>query len=493
MASPFLWTDTVQIALGSCLPCIVGQTKTSATTPEEDHRTVNRIPRARPDELQGLLADTDTEAETMSLHTNPGERNRKRTKKKKKSQGAAPARTITLFGYDLFGRAAPPPIQLPEDGQDAFYGPSEGSRRRRSDSAAGAIQTPSVMTVPSTSTFDSDAAPLDADTIAAFSSTGAAAALVEAAAQAEAVRLAEKEERRKKRKERKEMKRLAEAMAARGGSLNSLEDDAFEGFQGSGGEPVSGAAYPRMPNPSFYSHRHRGSESGSGFSGSTSARTSATPVMSPPPSTGVVAVALDDDDDEADLDGAMYSRKNRPRALGKSQGSDSRSRTSASVSERGPPLSRHQSEASGGFPPDPRNVMQHFQAQIQSEATRVAAQNGPLSPPTPKRTKKSKSSTSGSHTTRSHSSTGSISQPPSLPSPLSPSFPQNQFVSPTTVEQGLGFFDPEDFDRSGQVVTVRPESSGFPSVGLGGRSRAFSKARDIGAFLATRDGEHSTR
>jgi len=486
MASPFSWTDTVQIALGSCLPCLVAQTKAPSTTAEEDHPAVNRIPRARSDELQGLLADSDADAETMSLHTNPGERNRKRTKKKKKSEGGAPARTITLFGYDLFGRAAPPPIQLPEDGQDAFYGPNGGSRGQRADSAADAIQTPSVMTVPSTSTFDSDAAPLDADAIDAFSSTGAAAALVEAAAQAEAVRLAEKEERRKKRKERKEMKRLAEAMAARNGSLNSLEDDAFEGFQGSGGDPVSGAAYPRMPNPSFYSHRHRGSESGSGFSGSTSARTNATPVTSPPQTTGVVVAALDDDDEEADLDGAMYSRKNRPSALGKSQGSDSRSRTSASVSERGPPLSRHQSDTSS-FPPDPRNVIQHFQTQIQSEATRVAAQNGPLSPATPKRAKKSKSSTSGSLTTRSHSSTGSVSQTASLPSPLSPSFPQNQFVSPTTVEQGLGFFDPEDLERPTQIVTVRPEPSGFPSVGLGGRSRGFSKARDLGAFLATRD------
>ncbi|KAJ3501622.1 hypothetical protein NLJ89_g9253 [Agrocybe chaxingu] len=65
---------------------------------QQHNPAINRIPRARPDELQGLLADpdTDTEAERMSLHSNPGRsRNKKKRRTKKTSNNP---RRISLFG-----------------------------------------------------------------------------------------------------------------------------------------------------------------------------------------------------------------------------------------------------------------------------------------------------------------------------------------------------------------------------------------------------------
>ena len=82
----------------------------------------------------------------------------------------------------------------------------------------------------STSTLDSDAAPLDPDTIDALSAARAAEAAAreaEAAAAAEEERRA-KEERRRRRRERKELKRLAMARAL---DAQAGADGEFEGFQ----------------------------------------------------------------------------------------------------------------------------------------------------------------------------------------------------------------------------------------------------------------------
>ncbi|KAH6906044.1 hypothetical protein BKA70DRAFT_1402151 [Coprinopsis sp. MPI-PUGE-AT-0042] len=132
------WSTTLHTALLtscssplSCLPCL-------RTIPSDDSlhnhasvpprqgatpvggqgglyaNTINNIPRARPDELEGLLTSSfststsssfgwsdnedNNEDDRFSLHTNPGlNPHRKRSAKKKK------AGKITLFGYDLFG------------------------------------------------------------------------------------------------------------------------------------------------------------------------------------------------------------------------------------------------------------------------------------------------------------------------------------------------------------------------------------------------------
>jgi len=490
MASPFSWSDTVQIAFGSCLQCLKN-TPSPEEEPENQDPTINRIPRARPDELQGLLADpdTDVEAERLSLHSNPGRQRNRNKKKRRAKQNDGNRRGITLFGYDLFGHAAPPPIQLPDGVDDALY-PDSGASRRRG------IATPkSLTTAHSTaSTFDSDAAPLDSEAIAAMSSPSAIEAAAQAAAEAEAQRLKEKEERRKRRREKKELKRVAEALA-RQGIVGDGEGEDFEGFQGSG---PTNSGHPRIPN--MFPGPISDSGSGSAFSGSTRDDFGHFVSAPPPPPGPYVPPTQDDEDEAADLDGGTYARR-PPRAAERSGGgSDSRSRTSASMSDRA-----HQF-------PDPRNVLAHLQAR-----PHLNSPSQPQSKSEPggqkKRPKISKSASS--RTTRSHSST-TTSQSPSLASPSLPAFPAEvqEVVSPSTVEQGQGFFDLEDDHlpvqnnasvpqadvpkNNTEFPTTRIGGGGFPMTGFGGGGAR--KTRDFGAFLARRgddegvDGlQHSSR
>ncbi|KJA13596.1 hypothetical protein HYPSUDRAFT_49753 [Hypholoma sublateritium FD-334 SS-4] len=522
MATPFSWSDTMNIAFGSCLPCLKPAPAPTEDSDDIPHNpAINRIPRARADELQGLLADPDTdiEAETLSLHSNPGRgrRSKKKRRPRTKKTDENPRR-ITLFGYDLFGRPAPPPIQLPidDDQDDALY--NSGPRDRLT----------STTTSATTSTFDLDAAPLDADAIAAMSSPTVIATAAAQAADAEAQRLREKEERRQRRREKKELRRLAEALAAQ----NTVGDGegAFEGFQGSGGgiTPTavgSRSGYPRIPNAMFRGPTSdSGSASGSGISGSPGGAGGGfgpfvgAPAVSPPPDN-------DEEDAAADLDGGMYARR-APRAA-PGDGSDSRSRTSASRSDRGPQF------------PDPRAVVAHIQSQayaarvaspspLQSQLkpnlldsassiseSFVTAESNTTSAP-PAKFKKSKSSSS--RTSRSHSST-TASQSPSIPSPLSPTFvngvQDTAVVSPSTVEHGQGFFDLEpeapvkrsrkgssayaaQFSKNENLPEEMPEPTstfpvsrigggsreGFPSTGFGGAGA--SRARDFGVFLSKR-------
>lgn len=291
MTSPFSWSDTVKIAFISCLPFL----KPDSDDHEDDLRnpTINRIPRARPDELQGLLVD-DVDAETLSLHSNPG---RARNKKKRTKKH----RRITLFGYNLFGR----PIQL-SDEDNALYHRRDGS-----------LTPNTTTTTHSTSTFDSDAAPLDSDAIAALSSSTAAQASVEMEAQ----RLKEKEERWQRRREKKGLKRLAESMAVQG---IIGDGDVFEGFQGSGGLMAPPLRHSPIPNATF-----PGSDSGSG-SGSAQeeyGRFVAAPSQYVP--------QPEENNDDVDLDGGVYAHRKRT-VKGSHGGSDSRSRTSTSTADRGP-------------------------------------------------------------------------------------------------------------------------------------------------------------
>ena len=428
MTSSFSWSDTVKIAFISCLPCL--KPVSDQHSEHEDHPTRNRIPRARPDELQGLLADTDTdlEAETLSLHSNPGRE--QRNNKKKRSKRHDNPRRITLFGYNLFGR----PIQLPDE-DDALYN--------------GGLTPTTIITAHSTSTFDSDAAPLDSDAIAALSSSNIAIA-AQASAEMEAQRLKEKEERRQRRREKKELRRLAESIAAQG-SIGDGDD--FEGFQGSGGFM---AAPLRKDRPRILNAVFPGPGSGSGptsSSGSTHEEYGQFVTAPSPPQ-------LEDDNDDADLDGGVYSRKRRTGA-GSRGGSDSRSRTSASTSDKAP---RNPTN-------DPTQV------QVQPRQSR------------------------GMKFSRASATTGSstTSQSPSLPSPISPAF-SHGIVSPSTVEQGQGFFDAEDSIGPSIPDDVTKPVGGFPTPRLGGEfpTTGFrvltgvgaKRTRDLGAFLARRGDEN---
>lgn len=281
------WSDSIHAAFSSCLPCFYHAELDGldSNQPNPHDPTANRIRRARPDELEGLLGDfqdTDTEAEVLSLHSNPGDRRR--------TVGKKPRKSITFFGFNLFGRR-PPPIHLPDDNDevDELLG-----RRRRRPIAADARATHS-----STSTFDSDAAPLDSAALDRL--TPAQIESQALATAAEERRL--KGERRQRRQERKEMKRMAMALAA------GDADGEFEGFQGSG----DGGGYPHIPPQMLYGAEAE--EEGFGpFRGA--------PPPAPPP----------EDEDPADLDGSLYTRKTYSPGTSNA-GSDSRSRTTTSMSQ----------------------------------------------------------------------------------------------------------------------------------------------------------------
>ncbi|KAF4616789.1 hypothetical protein D9613_008878 [Agrocybe pediades] len=518
MASPFSWTDTLQIAFGSCLPCIkpaADSGEGSSSLQQNNDPTANRIPRARHDELQGLLLDpeTDGEAETMSLHSNPGRSRRGKNKKRKarrlNNNGSNHPRSITLFGYSLFG-APVAGVQLPDDGEDALYG---DSRPRPRHDSQNSLAPSTILTAHSSSTFDSDAAPLESAAIDALSTPAAIAAAAQQAAEAEAQRQKEKEERRQRRREKKEMKRLAEALALEGYNAGG-DDGEFEGFQGSGGGlSKSASGYPRIPK-SMRMGGTTASDSGSGSGFSGSAREGFGPFVGASTVQKMVASNLDDeDDDAADLDGGLYANKGRQEGP-TSNGSDSRSRTSASVSER----DRDRDRAAHQFP-DPRNVLarvhhSHSQSLSQSSSSRLNSppplqaqfepQPQPQADPSIAGTRprsKSKSSRSKS-ANKSHSSSAksstTASQSPSIPSPLSSNFPTTvqHIVSPSTVEQGQGFFDLEDeLPQLHQAITSVKTSNEFPSARIGGggfpvtgfgNGTSGNRTRDFGAFLASR-------
>ena len=437
MTSPFSWSDTVKIAFISCLPCLKPNPNQNGDHEDQSRNpTINRIPRARPDELQGLLADVDTDvdAETLSLHFNPGRS--KRNMKKKRTKRHDNPRRITFFGYNLFGR----PIQLPEE-DDALYYRGNGS-----------ITPNTAITAHSISTFDSDAAPLDSDTIAALSSSDIAAA-AQTSADVEAQRLKEKEERRQRRREKNRLKRLGESMAAQG---IIGDGDVFEGFQGSGGfmAPIR-KDHARIPGATF-----PGSDSGSGSIVSGSAPEYGPFVAAP----DQYLPQLENDHDDADLDGGAYARKKR---VGKgSQGSsDSRSRISTSTANREP------------HPVLPITNKNPAHSQAPSSQPQLGRKKNPRT-----------SATTG---------TSSTSQSSSLPSPKSSSF-SNGIIGPGTVEHGQGLFGAEDSVDSSIPDDVKKPVGEFPTSRLGdfpmtgfrGLTGAGAKgSRDLGAFLAIRGDE----
>ena len=270
----FSWSDSFRATLGSCLPCL---SRSIDSDDEPDQQAGRGGPRSAREELERLLDEpmTDHEAETMSLHSNVGDARRKKKMKRKMYK------RIRILGVDLFGRR---PVPVEEDEGDAD-GLIRGSRAR---------------TI-STSTLDSDAAPLADDAINDFTARAQrrwAPDVTEEqlAAEEEAERERfETEERRARRTERRGLKRLAEM----GIFNNHQNSDEFEGFVGSGSGvlPVADEFGPFV-----------GSQAGE-----------------------LPAQREQEDDGVADFDAAAYTTK---RGAGQNGSSHSRmhSRTSASLS-----------------------------------------------------------------------------------------------------------------------------------------------------------------
>lgn len=271
----FSWSDSFRATVGTCLSCF---SRGIESDDELNQQAGRGGPRSAREELERLLDEpiTDHEAETMSLHSSFGGARRKKTTKRKSHKG------IRILGIDLFGRR---PVPAGEDEEDE-EGPTGGSRAR---------------TI-STSTLDSDAAPLADDAIIDFTAraqqrwapdvTDKQLAIEEAT---ERERL-ETEEHGARRKERRDLKRLAKM-----GVLNGHQNpDEFEGFIGSGS-----AASPFVEE----------------FGPFVGGQASETPAQH----------EQEEDEGLADLDAVAYTTK---RGAGQNSSSHSRkhSRTSASLS-----------------------------------------------------------------------------------------------------------------------------------------------------------------
>ena len=422
MVTHFSWSDSIHAAFSSCLPCLrTTHSETESLAPNDDNVFGNGtrgVRRARPNELEGLLADagdTDTEAETLSLHSNIGNGDRRRKRKRG-------SKTITVFGWNLFGG---PAIHLPDDDEDDLLA------RRRSR------RKPTATLSSSNSTLDSDAAPLDHAAIENLQISSAQLDERAAAAEAEDKRL--KEERRQLRRERKELERAKRTLVLAAGAPSGPEDG-FEGFPGSGVGPED----RNIPSPV------QGTPLQPPLSGASDGLGRITAFFKGD------SANTDPDSDDADLGGQLYARRT---TSGNSDGSDSRSRTSASQSnpDQSAQYNHHYlSSQSSQAPPH----------SARSES--FSATNDPL--------RKTKSSKSKSSTSRSSKS--STSQSPSLPSPVGTSFP----ASPGIVlpHSNLPLSAPlEEFEG----FPIDNSDSGFPSAGIGGIRR---KGRDMGAFLADR-------
>ena len=367
----FSWSDSLKAALAPCLSCL-----NFASHTHHSDRPSSRN-SSRPD-LDRLLqdVDTDTEAETLSLHSNIGDSRRKRKKKR------GPPKSITLFGYNLFGK---PAIRL--EGNDDLTAATISPAGGRSSS------NPVKKSI-STSTLDSDAAPLDPSTIAQLSTAQ------HPSSDPNEEELRRKEERRRRRRERKERK---EALARAMGQA----DPEFEGFPGSG---------PGVPAPSS-------------------------------PREFVLVSPMSPNDElveDADFDAMAYNTR-RPTGSARSE-SDSRSRTSASMSN-----------------PDSSYYNHHYSSHQPAPIPAPSTQRlNPLDVPQKKR-KSSRSKGS------SKSSSSKTSQSHSIRSPVEPTFPSQPIIVKPDFE---GF----------------PSDGTFPSTGFGG-GRMSRKNSEMGVFLARRGGD----
>ena len=530
----FSWSDSLQAALSSCLPCLKSSDAPSDAEDENPshqrsarHQGLNGAlahvvippPRARPDELEGLLADASDDAETLSLHSNIGSDRRRGGKHKKKRPRRSAPKHIRVFGFDLFGRS--PAIQLPESDDEHGDGP-EGRDGTR----------PRPRTI-STDTLDSDAAPLDPSAIEQLS----AARHAEALAREEEERKA-KEERRRKRREKRELKRAAMARAL---ELQANGNEEFEGFQvrvvlaifsctahanmlhcGSQG---SGPLYdgPLQPfSPSL------GSGSGSqSVSDSQEFGPFAQGQLSQPFDADAALAAEAEADDGADFGGESYTRRPRKSTSGGGSrgmsGTQTTSDTRSSSTGTSHSHSYSYSFAQGGVAPynhqflaqQPQHTMPMPRSPLSPHSDGVPASPGASLNGAKKHRRKSTRSKahsvsvagSGSGSSHTPSATASLVSPPGsdAPAPASPARhrPQDGFEGfpgelghahdqelqasvPASTEEVPREELEADVDTTPQRKSEPLSVASFPSVGLRGVQRTKS---DMGVFLARRGDE----
>ncbi|KAF8488927.1 hypothetical protein F5888DRAFT_1638912 [Russula emetica] len=452
----FSWFDSLRALTAPCLDCL------------------NSSKNERND-LEDLLADsgsasaTTADAETLSLHSNPGSPRQKRARFTKH---------IRLFGWDLFGRRQP--IRLPdddeedeeEDGEGDGGGDGDGGgqeqveqrRKKKRRSNRGGHRRPSTVTI-SSSTLDSDAAPLDSAAIVSHATNYA---------EEEAKRA----ERRERRRQHREMKRAAELALEQAGTL--ADGDEFEGFQGSGNGNGS---------------RHMGLASSPpplGRDDGTRTTRKAQELRYTPNEEGDDD---DDDDDDGDFGADAYTRRTSG-SSDSGRGSDSRSRTSTTTSVSGQQPTAY-SHPHSGHSIQPYN---HHYISQQPPAHTAATTDAPLLSVRRTKNKSSRSSASKSSSSSASSSKRSRLSPSaplstSLGSPVASAAPlptttttTTTITPPTALPRTAPQETFEGFTSKGprlQTVGIEHQSSsGFPSPGIGGPRH--NGKRDMGAFLANR-------
>lgn len=158
------------------------------------------------------------------------------------------------------------------------------------------------------------------------------------------------------------------------------------------------------------------------------------------------------DEDDADFDALAYSKSTRVTG-GSGTGSDSRSRTSGSISNT-----------------DPAHYNHHYISQQYEPHGQPVSPLSPSGVPPRKHKKRSKSSKHSSSTSRSES----ISTPP-----------PHQTTFPAIAEHDSMPSPQKQFVASTGPARSDATAGGFPSVGFGG-GRISRKNSEAGVFLATR-------
>lgn len=507
----FSWGDTARAAVATCFACFP---QWRQTPDEDDDEQRNNTPSIlRRDELESLLQNTEysdgeMDTDAVSLHSDVGNARRRPrgASKRQKRRGRKSKGTIRLFGYDLFGRA----VHADDDASRFSDDDDEDEEERRRRIARL-----------SSSTLDSDPAPVEDDTIARLSTGQIEVQRPQVDEEAEAA--AKKAARKEKRRQRK----LSSAL------LNTERTAEFEGFQGSGDVVVEGGGAPFSPSSvlppqdDFGAFQEaRSPNSPSGVMGDDFVQVS---------SRGVI---LEDEADmHADFDAVAYVRRNSTASRSDS-GSGSRSHTSTSVSRSEAIENARQAQPQGNNnnnnkqlhlrPPslqDLRRDLLSDDMKPSSKRSRRSTTSGsgatsPISPVAQPPRRSRRSTTAGSST----STTTTSSQPRS---PVALSIPDVHIVQPLDnhlrIPQHIPAFEgvPEDDDEftvtgsplpsplksprdlsnelpsaslsrgfpSPRLSTSGNGGNGFPSPGLGVRRNSAATANS-GVFLA-RTGEDS--
>ncbi|KAI6100104.1 hypothetical protein EDD16DRAFT_1712573 [Pisolithus croceorrhizus] len=381
----FSYKDSIRAAFASCSSCFTAASSSNATV-QSPNAAISRSDTPGSNDLERLLRDADSDA--LSLHSNIGASSRRRARQRRR-----PKFSLTLFGYTLFGR---PPIYLSDD-------EDEGTQDQHR-----------TLTTTSSFTFDSDAAPLDANAIERLTSPDHRANVqreLEMHRRNEQERATRRAQRRARREERRANAQTSALMALSGGA--PAEDGGLEGSRGSSTVPSVGGVEVVYPTDT----------------GSNS-----------------------DDADDADLGAETYVRR-KGQAHGRNgSSSDSRSRTSASVS-------------TGDGVHTQENVLSVSQS-IPYSQTVMQLPDLPQ-----KKTRRSSRRTSLiSSSTTSQSTSNAPYTPP----------PRAEYVS---VSPPVASFPvPQEREEGSYVHDLKGGSRDFPITGLSGNRRP--KSKDIGTFLS---------